>query len=248
MIASINSALSKISGLFVIARHSVFTYKGKEVTVGQISRELGVRYVLEGSVQKADDRVRINVQLVDAVTGGHLWAERYDRPLENLFALQDELIREMTAALRVEMWEAERKRVQRVPSENLTAYEFVLRGQEALNRVRYENSQAANEQARQLFEKALTLDPTYAEAWALLGWTYSNDWFFFWNFTPATLERAATLAQQAVVLDSSLPGSHLTLGWISLWQKNMSKPLLSSSRPSLSSRTGPMRMRSWGLL
>jgi adenylate cyclase len=176
--------LSKIAGLFVIAQHSVFTYKGKGVKVGQISQELGVRYVLEGSVQKADDRVRVNVQLVDATTGGHLWAERYDRPLKNLFALQDELVREIVTALRVEMWEAELKRVQRMPSENLTAYELVLRGQEALNRVFLEINQAANAQARQFFEKALALDPTYAAACASLGWTYFNDWFNFWNLTP----------------------------------------------------------------
>lgn len=91
--------LSKISGLFVIARYSVFTYKGKAAKVEQISRELGVRYVLEGSIQKTDGQVRINVQLVDATTGGHLWAERYDRPLASLFALQDELIREIIAVL-----------------------------------------------------------------------------------------------------------------------------------------------------
>jgi adenylate cyclase len=136
--------LSKISGLFVIARHSIFTYKGQAVKVEQVSQELGVRYVLEGSVQKADDRVRINVQLVDGTTGGHLWAERYDRPFANLFTLQDELIREVVAILHVEMQEAELKRVQRIPTENLTAYEFVLRGLEALDRVLYENSQAAS--------------------------------------------------------------------------------------------------------
>ncbi len=212
--------LSKLSGLFVIARHSVFTYKGQAVKVEQISQELGVRYVLEGSVQKADDRVRINVQFVDGATGGHLWAERYDRPFANLFTLQDELIREVVTALHVEMLEAELKRVQRAPSGNLTAYDFVLRGLAALNRVSYENSQAANAQARQSFEKALSLDPTYAEAHAWLGVTYFNDWLFFWNFTPETLERAATLAQQAVSLDNSLPLPHLTLGGISLWQKN----------------------------
>jgi adenylate cyclase len=212
--------LSKISGLFVIARHSVFTYKGQAVKVEQVSQELGVRYVLEGSVQKADNRARINVQLVDGTTGGHLWAERYDRPFANLFTLQDELIREVVAVLHVEMQEAELKRVQRVPSENLTAYEFVLRGLAALNRVGYENSQAANAQARQFFDKALALDPTYAAACALLGATHFNDWLFLWNFTPETLERAATLAQKAVGLDHSLPLPHLTLGVISLWQKN----------------------------
>jgi adenylate cyclase len=148
------------------------------VKVEQISQELGVRYVLEGSVQKADDRVRINVQFVDGTTGRHLWAERYDRPFANLFTLQDELVREVVAALHVEMLEAELKRVQRVPTENLTAYEFVLRGLVALHRVGYENSQAENAQARQSFEKALALDPTYAEAHALLGATYFNDWFF----------------------------------------------------------------------
>lgn len=211
--------LSKISGLFVIARHSVFTYKGQAVKVEQVSQELGVRYVLEGSVQKADDRVRINVQFVDGTTGGHLWAERYDRPFANLFTLQDDLLREVMTVLRIEVLEAELTRVQRVATENLTAYDFVLRGLAALYRAVYENSQAANAQARQSFEKAVALDPTYAEAHALLGATYFNDWLFLWNFTPETLERAATLAQQAVGLDSSLPLPHLTLGMISLFQK-----------------------------
>jgi adenylate cyclase len=211
--------LSKISGLFVIARPSVFTYKGQAVKVEQISQELGVRYVLEGSIQKADDRVRINVQFVDGTTGRHLWAERYDRPFANLFTVQDELLREVVAVLRVEVREAELKRVQHVPSENLTAYDFVLRGSAALKRVGYENSQAANAQARQFFDKAVALDPTYAEAYALLGSTYFNDWFNFWNFTPETLERAATLARQAVALDPSLPLPHFTLGWMAVWQK-----------------------------
>jgi adenylate cyclase len=186
----------------------------------QVSQELGIRYVLEGSVQKADDRVRINVQLMDGTTGGHLWAERYDRPFANLFTLQDEIMREVVAVLHVEMQEAELKRVQRIPTENLTAYEFVLRGLEALDRVLYENSQAASAQAKRSFERALALDPTYAEAHAFLGATYFYDWLFLWNYTPETLERAATLAQQAVGLDSSLPMPHLYLGVISLWQKN----------------------------
>jgi adenylate cyclase len=139
--------LSKLSGLFVIARHSVFSYKGKAVKVGDISKELGVRYVLEGSVQKADTRVRISAQWVDATTGHHLWAERYDRDLKNIFALQDEITQKIVFALKVKLTKEEQERFRILPTDSLEAYDYLLRGLEYFFRFTKE----ANTQAKLLW-------------------------------------------------------------------------------------------------
>jgi len=122
--------LSKLSSLFVIARNSAFTYKGKAVKVQEVSKELGVRYVLEGSVRKADSQVRITAQLVDATTGHHLWSERYDRPLQDLFALQDEIRQKIVTALKVKLTPEEQERLKRYPTDNLEAYDYFLRSLE----------------------------------------------------------------------------------------------------------------------
>jgi adenylate cyclase len=218
--------LSKFSGLFVIARNSAFSYKGKAVKAQEVGEELGVRYVLEGSVRKADAQVRITAQLIDATTGYHMWSGRYDRPLKELFAVQDEIVQQLVANLRVEVMEAEFARVRRVPTENLTAYDFYLRGLQAGVRALTEASKEANEQARQMYEKAVELDPTYAEAYAMLGFTYYNEFFNRWTADPAqALERAFTLAQQAVALDDSLPTPHGVLGFIFLWKKQYEQAL-----------------------
>jgi TolB-like protein len=160
--------LSKLSGLFVIARNSVFTYKGKALKPEQVSRELGVRYVLEGSVRKAGDRVRITAQLVEATTGYHRWADRYDRPLQEIFALQDEIRQKIVTALKVQLTQEEQARFRRFPTNNLEAYDALLRGLEYA----YRFTQAANAQARQLFESAIALDSQYAAAYAFLGLTH----------------------------------------------------------------------------
>lgn len=135
--------LAKFSNLFVIARNSAFTYQGKAVNVQDVSRELGVRYVLEGSVRKAEDRVRTTAQLVDAATGHHLWSERYGRELRDIFALQDEIIRRIVVTLNVEVWQAELERVRRIPTNNLTAYDCLLRGWELHQRFTKETTDQA---------------------------------------------------------------------------------------------------------
>src|SRR3989454_1357297 len=198
----ITTDLSKISSLFVISRNSAFTYKGKATKVRDISREMGVRYVLEGSVRKAGERVRISAQLIDATTDHHLWAERYDRPLTDIFAVQDEIVQQLVSTLRVEVHEAELERVRRIPTTNLSAYDALLRGEEYLHRVTIE----ANVQARQSFEHAVALDPQYGEAHAGLGWTYWVESHF--SPDPQHLEQAVALAQQAIALDDSLPVAH----------------------------------------
>src|SRR5262249_38878035 len=151
--------------------NSAFTYKGKAVKVQDVSKELGVRYVLEGSVRRADSQVRITAQLIDATTGGHLWAERYDRPLQDIFALQDEVVRKIVTTLRLQLTVQEQGILVRKTTDNLEAYDYFLRGLESFNRT----TQETNAQARQMFEKALELDPQYAEAYAFLGLTYNRE-------------------------------------------------------------------------
>jgi len=207
--------LSKISGLFVIARNSVFIYKGKAVKIAEVGRELGVRYILEGSVRKANGRVRITAQLVDATTEGHLWAERYDRDLKDIFALQDEVAQKIIAALAVKLTEDEQKRLVRKYTDNMEAYDSLLQGLEYENRYTKE----ANVQARQLYERAIDLDPEFALAYALLGLTHLHEWQLGWSQDPQSLEQAFELVQRAIALDDSLPVGHRFLGEVYLWKK-----------------------------
>ncbi|MBI3802070.1 MAG: adenylate/guanylate cyclase domain-containing protein, partial [Deltaproteobacteria bacterium] len=197
----LTSDLSQLSSLFVISRNSAFFYKGKIVKLPEVSRELGVRYVVEGSVRKAGDQVRVTAQLIDATQDHHLWSERYDRPMREIFALQDDITQQIITALRVAVQEAERERVKRTPTENLTAYDYVLHGWEYYHHI----TKDTNVQARQMFEKAAELDPHYAEAYAGMGWTYHMDWVWQWSQDPQTPARAFELAQKAVALDNSSP-------------------------------------------
>ena len=207
--------LSKISSLFVIARNSAFTYKGKAVKVQDVGREMGVRYVLEGSVLKADNQVRVNAQLIDTTTGYHLWSERYDRPLQNILTLQDEIVQRIVTTLQLQLTLAEQGVVTHKGTNNLEASDAYLRGVEAYLR----RTQDANTQARQMCEKALALDPQYAEAYTLLGRTYLREYLWRWNQTPQTLEQALTHARQALAVDASLPMAHRLLAYVYLWQK-----------------------------
>jgi adenylate cyclase len=222
----LTSDLSKISSLFVIARNSAFTYKGKAVKVQDVSKELGVRYVLEGSVRRADNQVRITAQLIDATTGGHLWSERYDRPLQDIFALQDDVVQKIVTTLKLQLTLQEQGILVRKRTDNLEAYDYYLRGREQFNRY----TQEANAQARQMFEKALELDPQYAEAYAFLGSTYFIEWAFQWSQDPQALEQAFALAQKAVALDDSLAQAHATLGFVYLWKKQYDQAIAEEER------------------
>lgn len=168
MVEDIITGLSRIKWLFVIARNSTFTYKGRPVDVKQVGRELGVRYVLEGSVRKAADRVRITGQLIDAVTGAHVWAERYDRRLEDIFALQDEITLNVVGAIEPSLRQAEIERVKRERPESLGAYDLLLR---ALPDVYAAMPEEASK-ALQLLDRALTLEPEYALAHAYAAWCH----------------------------------------------------------------------------
>ncbi len=165
------TALSKINNLLVIARNSTFTYKGKSVDVRQVSREQGVRYVLEGSVRKAGNRVRVTAQLIDATTGHHIWAERYDRELKDIFAVQDEIMREIVVALDVELSAGEQARSWSSGTTNLQAWECVRLGAHGAV---FDASPETKLQAKKLLEKAIELDPSYAIAWVMLGWIYQQ--------------------------------------------------------------------------
>jgi adenylate cyclase len=227
----ITSDLSKISSLFVISRNSAFTYKGKAAKVQDVSRELGVQYVLEGSVRKADDRVRVTAQLIDASTGGHLWSERYDRPLREIFTLQDEIVQKIVTTLKLQLSLWEQGVLVRKTTDNLEAYDFFLRGVESFVRAYYERKKEANAQARQMYEKALDLDPKYAGAYTGLGQTYFLDWFYLWNTDRAqSLERAFELGQRAVALDDSLPLPHQVLSEAYLWKKQYDQAIAAAER------------------
>jgi adenylate cyclase len=208
--------LSNVSGLFVIARNSVFTYKGRAVKIEDVGKELGVRYVLEGSVRKANERVRITAQLVDATTGGHLWSERYDRKLEDIFALQDEVTQKIVSVLAVKLTEDEQ--IRRVckynPPFNVESYDYYLRGLEYLFRF----TQEANVQAREMLERSIDLEPHYALAHSRLGESYLNEWIFGWSQDPQTVERAYDLAKGAIALEESLSEAHSLLGNVYLWK------------------------------
>ncbi len=207
--------LSKISGLFVIARNSVFTYKGKPVKVEEVGRDLNVQYVLEGSVRKAGNRVRISAQLIEATTKRNLWAERYDRDLEDIFALQDEVTEKIVAALSVKLTEDEQKRLLRKYTDDMKAYDYYLRGLEYYYRMTGE----ANIQARQMLERAVDSDPEFSAAYAYLGLTHWADWALWGSQESQTLERAFELAKKAIALDDQQPEGHALLGEIYLWKK-----------------------------
>ena len=207
--------LSKFRGLFVIASNTVFTYKGKPVKVKDLGRELGVRYVLEGSVQRGVDKVRVNAQLIDTATGHHLWAERYERGLKDLFTMQDEIVQTIVARLAVKVRRAERARVMRKATDSLEAYDYVLRGSEYLSRV----TRSANMEAKEMFQRAIELDPHYAGTYAGLGWVHYGNAGFGWTEFPAkALQQAHDFAQKALSLEESNDSAHRLLGSVYLYR------------------------------
>jgi adenylate cyclase len=205
------TALSRFGDLLVIASNTVFTYKGKAVNVKEVGHALGVRYVLEGSVQKAGDKVRINAQLIEATSGHHLWAEHYNRDLKDLFALQDEIVQILVAQLAVKISTTEQARAMRKDTANLEAYDYLQRGREYYRRI----TRSANRKARQLFENALELDPNYASAYVGLGWTYYQRVSYGWTeFADQSLQHALDLAHKALSLDESNASAHRLAGHV----------------------------------
>ena len=211
----ITTELSRFSDLFVIARSSAFQYKGKAIDVRQVGRELGVRYVLEGSVRRDDTRIRITAELIDATNGAHRWADRYDRELKDSFAVQDEVVRGLVSVLQVRVVEAEAERALLKPPAAWEAYDYYLRGAEAWATGFAQRPMASFYEARKCLERSIAIDPGYARAYAMLARTYTYTYVEPRNddyLNPAALERSYELARTAVQLDASLPQARTMLG------------------------------------
>jgi adenylate cyclase len=211
MTEEIISALGSVPKLFVIARNSTFTYKGKPVKVQQVSEELGVRYVLEGSVKKSGDKVRITAQLIDALSGRHLWAKRYDRNLDDIFAVQDDITKNIITAIQVKLTEGEQARAVAKGTNNLDAYLKCLQANELNHRVNPES----NALAKQLAEEAVALDPEYAWAYYNLGRAHQLDVWLRTSKSPKeSIGKAIGFMKKAISLDDTLAEAHGRLGFI----------------------------------
>jgi adenylate cyclase len=217
------TGLSKIPGLLVISRNSTFTYKGKAAIAQDVCRDLGVRYMMEGSVRKAGQQVRITAQLIDGSSGGHVWAERYDRGLADIFAVQDDVTEKIVRALEANLVANSRDRVARVETGIPEAYDCVLRGREQYRLF----TKQGNLDAARLYEKAIELDPGYAGAYASLAMTRLHDWFLG---SPEALEQGYELALKANALDPSLPLVYEALGNIQLFRKHYEESVAAASR------------------
>ncbi|MCP4372569.1 MAG: tetratricopeptide repeat protein, partial [Deltaproteobacteria bacterium] len=219
------TALSKVPKMFVIARNSTFTYKGKPVKVQQVAEDLGVRYVLEGSVRKDKDKVRITVQLIDALTGHHLWAERYDRDLKDIFAVQDEITMEILSALEVRLTDGEQALLWKKGTNNLQVYLKFLQGGYYARNMNPEN----NFKARHIFEDVISQELNYASAVRYLAVTHHNDvWLGTTKSPKESLRKAAALARKSISIDASNGSAYGLLGHISILKKDWGKaiPLL----------------------
>jgi adenylate cyclase len=224
------NVLSRRPGLFVVARNSSFAYKGKAIKEHDIGRDLGVKYILEGSVQKSSRRIRIGVELVDASTGTELWTQRYDRPLRDIFAVQDEIVDKVVTTLRLIFKLHEMNLPQggdSKPTDNLEAFDDFLRGIEYMWRFTKDDSV----KAQQMFEKTIALDPKYAEAYSALGWIYSLDVLFEWSQNPQRdLQRSSDLAEKAVALDDSNIDALTLLSRDDWMQKRFDKAIIDAER------------------
>jgi len=219
--------LSKLSELHVIARNSTFTYKGKAVDVKQVGRDLGVRYVLEGSVRKAGNRVRVTGQLIDAASGAHIWADRFDRDLTDIFAVQDELTQEIIAALKVKLTPEKKDRLARTGKMDLEAYNLFLRGREQV----LLNTKSGNIEARKLLGQAIAIKPDFAAAHASIGFTYVNDYVNGWAENPDwSLDTGLEIAERAVQMDEEEPETHHALAVALVFRRKLDRALAEARR------------------
>ncbi|MBB4273174.1 TolB-like protein [Rhizobium mongolense] len=219
--------LSKLSELHVIARNSSFVYKNAAASVPQMARALGVRYVLEGSVRKAGNRVRVTAQLIDASSGGHVWASRYDRDLSDIFAVQDELTQEIVAALKLNLTRGDQDRLTRARAVNVQAYEFFLRGREQASA----HTRTGNVAARSLATDAIAIDPGYVAAQALISFTHVLDYVNAWSTDPEeSLRFGLELAQQAVEMAEEQPDGHFALGMACMWNRELERARIEAQR------------------
>ena len=220
MVEEIITALSRMRWLFVIARNSSFAYKGRAVDVKQIGRELGVRYVLEGSVRKAANRVRITVQLIDTTSDGHIWAERYDRKLDDIFAVQDEITTAIVATLPGRLEAAQQDQLARMKPSSMAAYDCAL----AAKVLHHKSTRADNIEARVMIERALALDPDYAHAHAwrgcILGQAFSNGWA---SDPDAIFKEVMGELDRAIALDDNDADVHRILAAVSIMRNDFTR-------------------------
>ncbi|NRP70963.1 hypothetical protein ILFOPFJJ_01845 [Ensifer psoraleae] len=219
--------LSKVSGLFVIARNSSFAYKGKAPDIRKVSRELGVRYILEGSVRRAADRIRINAQMIDGTTGGHLWAERYDRGIEDIFAVQDEVTRTIVSALKVKLTAGEEERRENRSKIDPEAYDLLVRSRQTMLQL----TAVSSREARTMLERVIEIDPGLAAAYARLSIIAFAEYANRWNgATAENLERALQLAQQAIDADETEPQAHISLALVLAWMRRLDEAEAAAER------------------
>jgi adenylate cyclase len=231
------TALSRIPRLFVVARHSTSAYKGQAVDIKQVGREQGVQFVLEGSVRKSGNRIRITAQLIDASTGNHRWADRYDRDLIDIFAVQDEITRNVTIAVQVELTAGEQARLWAGGTDNIEAWECVVRGNEYVHRHAHED----NQEARRLADRALSLDPDYANAWVLYGLVYYEEAMWGWGSSrEASLSTAEEAANRAIELEEFSPDGFSLLAIVKSEQAEFDEAVeIGRKAVSLSPRHAP---------
>jgi adenylate cyclase len=198
--------LSNVSGLFVVARNTAFTYKGKPVKVQQVGQELGVNFILEGSVRKAGSRVRVTGQLISSKDGGHVWAKRYDRDLTDIFAIQDEITHAIVEQLRIQLLPQEKKSIGQTPTNNVEAYTYYLRGRQFMQR----HSKSNYQLARRMFAKAVELDPLYARAYA--GIADCDSFLFLHYHLEAGIDSILATSAKALALDNRLAEAHASRG------------------------------------
>src|SRR5216684_363682 len=203
-------SLSGFPDLFVVARSSSVVYKGKNVKVQEVGRELGVKYVLEGEIQRSSNQVRINVQLAETTSGEHLWAEHYERPVSEILSLQDDIVRHIATTLQMQLtlWDAYGLRADKRSTDNFEAYDYYLRGLE----YDWNPTKESYFEAAQALQKAIKLDPKFSSAYSLLGWIYLIDWEAQWNQFPHDLDKAYGAEKSAVTLDDGDARAHARLG------------------------------------
>jgi adenylate cyclase len=226
IVEDILTGLSRLKWLFVIARNSSFSYKGRNVDVRQVGRELGVRYVLEGSVRRGGNRVRITGQLIDAVSGNHLWAEHYDRTLDDVFAIQDEITESVIGCIQPEVYAAEHYRLKRKPTQTLDAWESFVRGMFLYS----QHSDESTKDALNMLDRAIKLDPCYAQAHGLRAVCLSWRAFQGWENRDTAFSEAAESADHAVACDPENPWAYLAHGFIAVANRNDSEAVTQFSR------------------
>ena len=222
------TALSRFTKLSVVARNSTFAYKGKAIDVRQVGRDLGARYVLEGSVQRSPGRARISAQLIDALDGKHVWAENYDRELKDLLSVQDEVTQQIVGRLDVELDRAQLEQAKRTSPKDFTAYDLVLRARKLI----YDHSEANHRESRDLLERAVALDDQLAQAYIELAWIYLDEYRFNWNARPDPLQRALKAATRGVDLEPNNGFAHWRLAKI-LFFRNELEPFEIEMRRAL---------------